>query len=243
MIDTRSMRALSLVLGLMLATAAAAQITPAIPIEQQPVRFHLDPILDPIDPAQTTIAMVDGRITITVIPATSSTAAPASALDVTLGSFPSGFYALDVIERAITGDGEIDSTIFTITFDVLPRGTTPPQPVEDYSDLWWDPDEPGWGLQLTQHPGGNLWATLLVYAQDGSATWYVMMGGAWSGPATYTGPFYKTHGPWFGVPIATGFDIQQVGSATFAFTSYSTVTFTYSVDGVMKARNLQRQPF
>ena len=243
MIDIHSMRALFLTFGLTLATVAAAQFTPAIPIEQQPVRFHLDALVDPIDPAQTTIAKVDGRITVTIIPATSTTSAPVSALDVTLGSFPSGFYPLDVIERVISGDGEIDSTVFTITFDVLPRGTTPPQPIEDYSDLWWDPDEPGWGLQVTQHPGGNLFATLLVYAQDGSATWYVMMGGAWSDTVTYSGPFYKTHGPWFGMPIAAGFDIQQVGTATFAFTGYSTMAFTYSVDGVSKMRNLQRQPF
>ena len=241
MVDVHLMRTLAAILGLFLSTAAAAQISPAIPIEQQPVRLSLGALAMPFDPSQTTVSMVDNMITVAILP--SSRANAVTALDVPLGSFPTGYYVATVVERVLNEGPEFDEIIFSAPFDVLPRGTNPPQPREDYSDLWWDPDEPGWGLQVTQHPGGNLFASFLVYAQDGSATWYIMMGGTWSDAVTYSGPFYKTNGPWFGMPIAAGFDIQQVGTATFAFTAYSTMAFTYSIDGVAKMRNLQRQPF
>ena len=41
----------------------------------------------------------------------------------------------------------------------------------DYTDSWWIPAEPGWGVNLTQQ-AGFVYATFFVYALDGKSTWF-----------------------------------------------------------------------
>jgi hypothetical protein len=40
------------------------------------------------------------------------------------------------------------------------------------SDLWYNPAEPGWGVNLIEQQG-TLFVTLFVYGQDGRPTWLV----------------------------------------------------------------------
>jgi hypothetical protein len=44
----------------------------------------------------------------------------------------------------------------------------------DQSDLWWIPGEPGWGIQFVQR-GALIFATMFVYAQNGTPTWYTAL--------------------------------------------------------------------
>jgi hypothetical protein len=39
------------------------------------------------------------------------------------------------------------------------------------SDIWWVPEESGWGLNLI-HQGNTLFGTLFVYGSDGTPRWY-----------------------------------------------------------------------
>lgn len=244
------MRAFGLMLGLALAPDAAAQsITPQAPVAFQPVRLTLQPsfAIQPYDPAQTTIAMDNNLITVSlqaIGPQGSSDIA--TGLDVPLGRLPAGHYEVDVAESFPAmvdgGAGAITVTSVIGLFTVLPASGSQPLPREDYSDLWWDPDEPGWGVQITQHSSAQLWATFLTYAQDGSPTWYALMGGTWADAVTFTGPVYKATGPWFG-SAGGNVSVQAAGTATLSFAAYGNATFSYSIDGVTKSRALQRQPF
>jgi hypothetical protein len=241
-------RALGAALGLALATNAAAQlITPPAPVAFQAVRLTLPPsyVLQPYDAAQTTVAMEDNRITVS-LQATNPQLSTATGLDVPLGRLPAGVYEVWLAETVPSmppnGEGVLTSSSAVGMFNVLPLPASPPLPREDYSDLWWDPDEPGWGVQLTQHSNGQVWTTFLTYAQDGQATWYAVMGGTWTDAATFTGPVYKATGPWFGASGGST-NVQAAGTATLAFTSYAGATFSYSIDGVAKSRPLQRQSF
>ena len=42
----------------------------------------------------------------------------------------------------------------------------------DFSDLWFNPAESGWGVNLN-HQMDVIFATLFVYGPDGKAKWYV----------------------------------------------------------------------
>lgn len=115
----------------------------------------------------------------------------------------------------------------------------------DYTDLWWNPAEDGWGVNVIQQ-GDTLFATFFVYSASGAPSWYVASGatftGLQAGAPAFSGPLYQTGGPWFGGawdPAAR--TLRQVGSATFTFTSVVAGTLSYSVNGVTVNKNVTRQ--
>ena len=110
-------------------------------------------------------------------------------------------------------------------------------PAANYTDLWWNRNESGWGLTITQHPSNNIWAIWYTYdprQQDSSSPgsykplWINMPGGQWTSPTTLTGDVFVLNG----VPFyQAGSNRQQtrVGTFTFNFTSSSTGTFSYDI--------------
>ena len=115
----------------------------------------------------------------------------------------------------------------------------------DYTDLWWNPNEAGWGLNLIQHPSRIIFGVWYTYAPDGKRTWFVIPNGQWTADNTYTGPIYQTAGPSAAV---NPFDASKVvrvpvGSATLRFSDANNGTFTYDINGVGGTRSITRQPF
>ena len=66
------------------------------------------------------------------------------------------------------------------------------------TDLWWNPSESGWGVQLLQE-ADVIFATMYVYDASNVPTWYVALLN-YAGNNQYTGALLATHGPWFGNP-------------------------------------------
>jgi hypothetical protein len=71
----------------------------------------------------------------------------------------------------------------------------------DASDLWWNPNESGWGVNLVEQ-GTILFATLFVYDANGRAHWYVSpdmqassLNTPTDQPVTFMGTLYETTGP------------------------------------------------
>ena len=117
-------------------------------------------------------------------------------------------------------------------------------PAVDYTDLWWNPNEAGWGLSLTQHPSRVIFGVWYTYELDGTRTWYVMPGGVWTSANTYAGTLYTTAGPAFNTSFHPGqVEQRQVGSATLTFSGANNGVFTYSIDGVSGSKSITRQPF
>ena len=112
----------------------------------------------------------------------------------------------------------------------------------DYTDLWWNKNESGWGVALTQDMG-MIFATWYAYDASGNPVWYVASSCRMSGSGC-TGDVYKVTGgealtaPWNGInPAAT------VGTVTFAFSDGSTGTMSYTIDGVSGSKAISRQAF
>jgi lysyl endopeptidase len=116
----------------------------------------------------------------------------------------------------------------------------------DYSDLWWNPSESGWGLNIVQHASRNIFAVWFTYDANGSPRWFVIPGGTWnSATYTFTAAMYQTSGP--AASTAT-FNPQlvkttQVGNATITFSDANDGTFAYTVNGVPGSKAITRQPF
>jgi len=115
----------------------------------------------------------------------------------------------------------------------------------DASDLWWNPAENGWGVNVAQQ-ADTLFLTFFVYSPPGNPTWYVASSvsyvGTTNGSVVYSGALYQTDGTWFGSvwnPSAFGF--RQVGTVTFSMDSVSTATLAYTVDGVSVSKRIERQ--
>ena len=112
----------------------------------------------------------------------------------------------------------------------------------DYTDLWFNPAESGWGVNLIQQYE-TIFATLFVYGADNSARWYVASDLRGSGQNNFTGTLYQTTGPAFTAPWTGGAVVTPVGSMTFTFASANTGTLTYVVNGASVTKQIQRQTF
>ncbi|MBL8523002.1 MAG: hypothetical protein JNN20_04880 [Betaproteobacteria bacterium] len=115
----------------------------------------------------------------------------------------------------------------------------------DMSDLWWNPNESGWGVTLN-HQGEVLFVTLFVYGADGKATWYGAPNTPFTGNtaegASYSGQLYQLNGPPLGTPFSAGtVTARPVGNVTVTATSSSTATLVYTVDGVQVSKTIERQ--
>lgn len=110
----------------------------------------------------------------------------------------------------------------------------------DYTDMWYIPAESGWGLNLTQQ-SNLVFVTMFVYGSDNTPRWYVAQVESSNG-SNFTGTLYKTTGSYFGAPWVAGLSTTTpAGSMSIVFSTPTTATVTYSVDGVTVTKSVQRQ--
>jgi hypothetical protein len=113
----------------------------------------------------------------------------------------------------------------------------------EYSDLWWNPNESGWGVGL-QRQDDVIFLTLFVYGADGKNTWFVAPDVKLLTPdtknSTWQGALYSTTGPAFSAPYDSNVQSTQVGAATIAFTNAELGTLTYTVNGAQVVKQISR---
>ncbi len=116
----------------------------------------------------------------------------------------------------------------------------------NYSDLWWNPTESGWGVTVAQE-GTTLFLTFYIYAPDGRPTWAVATlyrtAQSATGQPVFTGALHVTTGPYYGAPPFNPGAVtpRQAGTATFAPGDATTASLTYSIDGVNVTKSIRRQ--
>jgi hypothetical protein len=116
-------------------------------------------------------------------------------------------------------------------------------PLYDYSDLWWNAAESGWGLSIAQH-GAALFAAWYVYDEGGNPTWFVIPGGQWTSSTDFQGDLYATTGadPRFAFDPARVVT-TRVGTASLAFSARDRGTLTYTANGIGGSKPITRQLF
>jgi len=113
----------------------------------------------------------------------------------------------------------------------------------DFTDLWWNPAESGWGLNVI-HQNGVIFATLYVY--DGAGTPHYFSGSETRGTGTsFTGPLFETRGTPFAVtPYNVGaHSATPVGSISLSFSTANSGTLTYNVGTVTVVKSITRFAF
>jgi lysyl endopeptidase len=114
--------------------------------------------------------------------------------------------------------------------------------IANYQDLWWNPDESGWGVNLV-HQGNLMFATLFTYDESGRDKWFVASGLARQPDGSFTGALYSTTGPAFDASPWTPFAFQQVGDMSLRFTDGENGTLAYNVGAVGVTKQIRRQVF
>jgi hypothetical protein len=221
----------------------ALTIVPASPanFEQVVLRITTN-VTCVVDPQLLRLSVANNTIRVDMQPRR-GTCVPVGATesyDVVLGRFAAGSFQV----AGFYGDA---ATAFeTVPFVVTDTygSKTGPFPLVDFTDHWWNPGESGWGMSIMQHPNDRLFAVWFVYGQNNQPTWYTLQPGSWTSPTTYTGPIYKTAGPYFGGAFdPTQVSIILVGSGTFTFSDYANGVFSYSIDGILGTKSITRFSF
>ncbi len=112
----------------------------------------------------------------------------------------------------------------------------------DYSDLWYNPAESGWGAHVTLQDN-VIFMVLYVYDAQRQPRFFVAsdMRQAEAGQP-FTGALYSTTGPVFsGAFNPANVTVRAVGTATISFNTVGTATLGYSVDGVSVTKSITRQ--
>ena len=149
-----------------------------------------------------------------------------------------------------------DSAIFSYEVNGVGRNidiqrqlfNTGQPPGTDYTDLWWNPNESGWGLGITQQ-GNLMFLTWFVYDRPGNPVWYVAS--RCEVVATgdgCTGRLYRVSGhP--GPNLTNGsFDrarvqVEDVGEIRAGFSDSNNGVIDYVLHGVAGRKNITRQLF
>jgi YVTN family beta-propeller protein len=188
-----------------------------------------------------------------------STSCTGELYSVTGGATPNGPWSATSINVASAGTGsltftDVDHGLFSytiggvsgsrpITRQLFASGATPP--AADYSDLWWNPNESGWGVALTQQYN-TIFATWYAYDDKGKAIFYTASNCIVKNNSCDDVISQVTHGspltiPWDG---SSKGPTQTVGKVKFEFADLSHATMTYTFNnGSEQRRNITRQLF
>ncbi|MEO8385785.1 MAG: hypothetical protein ABI583_11120 [Betaproteobacteria bacterium] len=114
----------------------------------------------------------------------------------------------------------------------------------NYQDLWWNPNESGWGINISQQ-GDVMFATWFIYGADNQPTWIFLSRADRSGATgnTFSGDIFRATGtPFAVVPfIPANTAATKVGTATLVFSDSRTGTLTYTVNGAQVVKQITRQ--
>ena len=173
------------------------------------------------------------------VPFTGVALTPVGTMRVSFPTASSGSLAYTVDGRHVTKSITRQSfrTLPTCTWSGFDRSYA-----SNYQDLWWNPGESGWGVNIA-HQEDILFATLFTYDANRQPVWYVMSQGSRSLSGSYSGTLYRTRGPAFDATPWTPVSITPVGSMSFTFDGGNAATMTYTVDGIAVTKQIQRQVF
>ena len=114
----------------------------------------------------------------------------------------------------------------------------------DPTGHWYNPNESGWGATIAQQ-NDVLFVMLFVYDEQGKPAWFVASNVRDAGGGVFSGPLYRTSGPWFGMafdPMAV--QSQAVGtlSVQYAvnFGGQASLRLSYTVNGVAVTKGVTR---
>jgi len=154
-------------------------------------------------------------------------------------------------DRSLTLSYTVNGVAQVKTLERFVFGTTAPNCIgttssrenaTNYSDLWWNSSEPGWGLTLA-HQGDVIFALWYTYGSAGRDQWVSASSLVRQPDGSYQGELQR---PASGTPLAqivgpaTTFPVPTVGTAILRFMNGEQGTFEYTLDGVAQTKSIRR---
>jgi lysyl endopeptidase len=173
------------------------------------------------------------------------------------GSSGAGFFTFDGAQYLLRGGlwggsalctnpaGTDNFSRFDLVYPAIAQYLSPTSaPATDYTDMWWNPDENGWGLNLVQHPNQIIFAVWYTYDENQRQTWYSMSSGTWTSINTYEGTIYTTAGP----GANASFDPNRVtrtavGTGRLTFSDANHGTWSFTINGISGSKTITRIPY
>lgn len=117
----------------------------------------------------------------------------------------------------------------------------------NFSDIWWNPLESGWGINL-YHQDNIMFATWFTYDSAGRDSWYVVSRAERQADGSFTGAIQQiTRGTPYnqinGTPAVAAGAAPNVGTMTFRFSNGERGQMTYTIGAVTQTKNFERQVF
>ncbi len=117
----------------------------------------------------------------------------------------------------------------------------------DWTDVWYDPAEPGWGINLVQSDT-FMYGTFYIFDAAGKPTWYAAQMTWDQARLEFVGPLYLPAGTGYQFPWRQGdVSVTQVGTASFKPTqggisvSYKgTLRYTFTDTGFTVTKPVER---
>jgi hypothetical protein len=168
---------------------------------------------------------------------------PATTTCASLGMpFFAGYLLTDTTVRVYTLDAAT-AQILCSTGVLTGCTSAPPPSNTNFSDLWWNPNESGWGVSITHHATGVAFIAWYTYDSSGNPKWYVASECRIVNAAC-SGTLYETNGPPFGATFNPALVVvRSVGSVSFAFSGPDNGAMSYSVGGRTGVKSIRRQSF
>jgi hypothetical protein len=153
-----------------------------------------------------------------------------------------GALALSYTVAGISQSRTLERFVFDPTAPTC-RGTTASRAnASNYSDLWWNASEAGWGLTLS-HQGDIIFVLWYTYGTGGRDQWISASAMTRQADGSYAGALQR---PDSGVPLAsiagpaTTFPVPEIGSASLSFSDGENGSFSYTVGGVTQSKAIER---
>jgi len=168
--------------------------------------------------------------------------------DIQLGALPAGNYRVDVWQYARLSTAPAETLTFQVLDPVQITVFPPPaRPLTNYTGLWYNAQESGWGLSLHQGATWVMFGVLFVYDGGNRPEWYSIQGGQWTSSTQWSGTLFRTTGPAFSSSFdASQVAYSQVGSASLDFTQVpgqeGRARFTYSIGNTSVTKTITRLP-
>ena len=143
-------------------------------------------------------------------------------------------------QRGFTDAQLADIAEYLLSLALPPPG--PAIPEFDYTDLWWNESESGWGFNIIQHASHNIFGVIYTYEAPNRPMWFVVPGGTWTSSTTFTGKLYRVTGSPGNLAFRGG-DVTLLGDLVLLFTDRDHATLDYTVDGIHTRKQITRQPF
>lgn len=229
---------------------ADARIVPAMPTSFEPVNLRMTVDSCVFVPSTVRVRSAGSILKVTHQPNACLVPGEPRIVDVRLGSLASGDYQVEVFASQDTDGPPVARLAFAVRDPVEIAIFPPPhRPLTDYSGMWWNPGESGWGLSLHQSATHVMFGAWFVYGASGAPEWFTLQGGQWLDSTTWRATVYRTTGPFFAGP---DFDprlvlVQAAGTATLDFAQRpgeeDRARFSYTVNGASATKTIQRMRF